>query len=275
MELFFFGSTHQRLFGAYHPPVGQRDRGSGIILCYPIGEEYMRSHRTFLHLAQGLTESGFHVLRFDYFGCGDSEGCFDECDFRRWADDVVTAVDEMRSGSGVSRVCLCGLRLGGTIAAMIDAERHGIDGLILWDPVVQGARYLDELRTNHRNWLRGSFAQPRSISRSASCEEILGYAITESLASSIREVDLLQLKERPAKRVVVLDTQGNSTVGALARHLQSLGSEAYHQLVSAPPVWVKQHDELENAMVPRTVISALVQCAELSCPAKSDQAAMN
>ena len=104
----------------------------------------MRSHRTFLHLAQGLTESGFHVLRFDYFGCGDSEGCFDECDFRRWADDVVTAVDEMRSGSGVSRVCLCGLRLGGTIAAMIDAERHGIDGLILWDPVVQGARYLDE-----------------------------------------------------------------------------------------------------------------------------------
>ena len=261
MEPFFFGNSGQRLFGVYHPPTDPYGRNTGVVLCYPIGQEYMRSHRAFLQLARKLSDSGFHVLRFDYYGCGDSEGSFDQCTFRRWVDDVVTAIDELREGSGVTRICLCGLRLGASVAAF-SAEHQSIDGLVLWDPVVQGANYLRELRAQHRNWLRGSFAKPKWSPRPASTGEVLGFPLTKSLALSIEQLDLLQLRVQLAKQVFLLDTQKQDVVGTLNRHLQDLALETQQQHIPASPIWLKRENDLDNSIVPTALVSALVQWAE-------------
>ena len=49
-----------------------------MVLCYPGGQEYIRSRRAFRQLAIRLSSAGFPVLRFDYHGCGDSSGDDDE-----------------------------------------------------------------------------------------------------------------------------------------------------------------------------------------------------
>ena len=159
-------------------------------------------------------------------------------------------------------MCLCGLRLGSSIAALVGADQQGVDGLMLWDPVVQGGNYLKDLRAQHRNWLHGSFANPPWFFRPALREELLGFPLSKSLALSLQQLDLLQLQMRPAKRVLLVDTQKQDAVSALGRRLQDLGLETQQQYISAPPIWVKQDDMQGTTMVPAAVVSALVQWAE-------------
>lgn len=77
MEPFYFGTPDEPLFGIYHPPVSEPVRDVGVLLCYPIGHEYIVSHRFYRQLSIRLAEAGFHVLRFDYYASGDSGG---ECE---------------------------------------------------------------------------------------------------------------------------------------------------------------------------------------------------
>lgn len=41
METFYFGDPPKLLDGAYHPAQEFNDRGVGVILCYPVINEYL------------------------------------------------------------------------------------------------------------------------------------------------------------------------------------------------------------------------------------------
>ncbi|MBF0509187.1 MAG: hypothetical protein HQK57_09720, partial [Deltaproteobacteria bacterium] len=74
IEPFYFGPSGNRLFGCYHKPQSDCHRGCGVVLCYPMGYEYMQSHRSYRRIADRLAGEGYPVLRFDFYGCGDSDG---------------------------------------------------------------------------------------------------------------------------------------------------------------------------------------------------------
>ncbi len=84
----------------------QTARTCAVVLCYPIGQEYIRSHRAIYQLAVRLSQAGFHVLRFDYFGCGDSEGDFEEGSLAQWTSDIHSAIAEIQERSGLTSICL-------------------------------------------------------------------------------------------------------------------------------------------------------------------------
>src|SRR3954462_10141032 len=66
----YFGAPERPLFGFYHPPAGSRVRATGVLLCNPLGDDLIRAHRPFRHLAEDLSAAGFPVLRFDFDGVG-------------------------------------------------------------------------------------------------------------------------------------------------------------------------------------------------------------
>jgi alpha-beta hydrolase superfamily lysophospholipase len=107
----------------------------------------MTSHWALRRLATQLAKAGAHVLRFDYFGTGDSAGGSDEGTFARWQEDIQSAASKLSELARVSRVSLAGYRLGATLAwrASQSAELKARD-LVLWDPVISGKSYLRELR---------------------------------------------------------------------------------------------------------------------------------
>ena len=109
MNAFFFGRSERSLFGVYHPPQGKTDRKAGIVLCCPMGQEYMRSHRAFRQLANLLSRKGYHVLRFDWFGTGDSMGGSSEFSVRSCLDDLDVAIMELRDNAELEQVSLVGL----------------------------------------------------------------------------------------------------------------------------------------------------------------------
>jgi len=79
----YFGLADRPLFGWFHPPAASLQRPMGVVLCNPIGEDMVRAHRPYRHLAETLAAAGFPVLRFDFDGTGDSSG--DERDPERVA----------------------------------------------------------------------------------------------------------------------------------------------------------------------------------------------
>src|SRR5262245_51695397 len=107
---FYFGSPSHALFGCYHVPQARPRRECGVVLCHSLGDEYIRFHRAYRQLAVRLSQVGFPVLRFDFYGCGDSSGASEEMEVQRWLADIVAAVAEIRHRSGVAKVCLVGLR---------------------------------------------------------------------------------------------------------------------------------------------------------------------
>ena len=66
-----FGPDGQQRLGIYHAPRASVAGEGGVVLCAPIGQEYMRTHRPLRQLALALADAGLHVLRFDYHGTGD------------------------------------------------------------------------------------------------------------------------------------------------------------------------------------------------------------
>ena len=133
-----FGTRQRLLFGLWNPS-GRARRRHGVVICNPWGEEAVRAHRTLRILAERLARTGLDVLRFDYFGTGDSLGSSTSVTLTGCVDDTIIAIEEVSTVANVDSVSLIGLRMGAAIAGQ--AARAGssvIERLVLWDPLSTG-----------------------------------------------------------------------------------------------------------------------------------------
>lgn len=134
------------LFGWFHEAPAALPRDVVAVICAPVGPEYTRSHRTLRHLADRLARQGVPALRFDYEGVGDSTGDDDSPGrIAHWRESIAHAVAHARDLSGRARVCLVGVRLGATLAAL-ESNAARADLVVLWNPVVKGRAYARELQ---------------------------------------------------------------------------------------------------------------------------------
>jgi len=145
MTPLLFGSAEAPLYGVHHPPQAT-PQNSGVVVCYPFGQEYMRAHRACRQLSLLLAKKGFHVLRFDYTGTGNSSGDAEDTTITQWKANVGQAIYELKELSDVSSVSLIGLRLGAVFASLASLDRSDVDRLVVWDPVVSGEDYIAALQ---------------------------------------------------------------------------------------------------------------------------------
>jgi alpha/beta superfamily hydrolase len=195
MEPFYFGSHNRQLFGAYHTPVGA-SKSEGVVICPPLFAEFLRCHTCLRRIAEQLSEIGYDVLRFDYFGTGDSAGRFDETDVHGSLDDIEAAISELVAISGARKISLIGVRFGATLATRVALGRQ-IARLILWDPIVEGASYLEQLRRTHERLLaahRNVFGGEADLD-SGDTRELVGYPVSAQLLASIEAMTLPNLRE--------------------------------------------------------------------------------
>jgi len=118
------------LHGLLHEPEAVQARGVCVLLLSPGIKGRVGPHRLYLKLSVRLVQLGFHVLRFDYHGLGDSEGelsesmladMYNSIQAGRYVGDTVAAMDWMQATTGVSRFVGSGL-CGGSISALATAE---------------------------------------------------------------------------------------------------------------------------------------------------------
>ena len=146
---FFFHNKKAKLFGVLHAPENEEAK-QGFVFCHPFMEEKLWTHRVFVSFARELVKKGYAVLRFDHYGHGDSEGAFKDADINGYLSDINTAIEQLKGEvPSIEHVNLLGMRFGCMTAATISEQRDDIHQLILWEPVIDGARYMQEmLRSN-------------------------------------------------------------------------------------------------------------------------------
>ncbi|RKH37638.1 alpha/beta fold hydrolase [Corallococcus sicarius] len=226
----FFGSSERQLFGMHHPAQGA-ERATGVVLCYPAAQEYMLTHWAFRKLAGMLAREGFHVFRFDYYGTGDSAGAVHEGRVAEWLKDIRHAVNELQDLTGVQRVSLVGMRLGAALAVRAAVEGLSTAGLVLWEPLVEGAAYLKELELlQTRRAARTLFPQP--VVPLEVRQELLGFAFPRALHEDVLALDLTALPAWPSTRTHLVTATPKPEYERLQRHLEATGLPFQHHLVA-------------------------------------------
>jgi alpha-beta hydrolase superfamily lysophospholipase len=255
MEPFYFGPEGRALLGAYHPPASRADRDTGVVLCNPFGREYLYSHRALRHLAQRLSEQGFHVLRFDYSSTGDSDGACEAGDARQWVRDTILAIAEIQERAGLDKVCLIGLRLGALVALHAASGRRDVDGLVLWEPLSSARAYLADLETAHHN-LAASRELPIAEPSPDGATESAGFLVSRGLQDSLLALDeAASALRKPARRALVL--RQDAVSDALAADLAGLGVKSEETVKTAPRTWLGRGAD-GRVVVPGDLLQTIV-----------------
>lgn len=203
---FFFERGPERLFGMLHAPSAEREGVPAFVMSHPFGEEKLWSHRVYVSFARALAARGHAVLRFDYTGAGDSTGITASTSLESHLTDLAAAVATLRARvHSAQYIGLIGLRLGATLAALFaenpppSAASVIRDGpLVLWDPVLDGESYFQELlRSNLATQLAvyGKVLENREVLqeriRRGGAVNVDGYEIGKALFDSCGRRDLL------------------------------------------------------------------------------------
>jgi alpha/beta superfamily hydrolase len=128
------------LRGMIHQPAGVRSRVPGVVFFHGFTGDRMESHWIFIKCARALAQDGFSSLRFDFYGSGESEGEFHQATLQSEIADARAAVRFMQQQKGIdpARLGLCGLSLGGCVAACV-APAVKAKALVLWSAVAHPA----------------------------------------------------------------------------------------------------------------------------------------
>ena len=95
-------------------------------------------------VARALAQHGSTVYRFDYLGQGESDGDFEATTWPSRIADLDAAVHLAHRRTGQMPIVL-GVRLGATLALSAVKRGMPVNGLILWEPVVDAAQYVHQL----------------------------------------------------------------------------------------------------------------------------------
>lgn len=246
----YFRDGEKYLFGCHHLPSVQSKCSGAVVLCHASGNEYYYSHRAMRQLATRLARAGFHCLRFDYSGTGDSAGSDASATLAQWKLDVTHAIDELKRLSRIDKVSVIGLRLGASLAWQSIVEHDVIGDLVLWNPVLTGADLLEQWSTiqSKHNQLLGYDSETPELT------EVMGITLSPTLLDEIRVLEMQPL-HRKEGRILVLDNLNNEAINTFTADAETKGTNISQKIIEDPEVWQQSGE----GIVPSASINIILQ----------------
>ena len=214
-----------------------------MVLCQPLAQEYLLSHRSMRRLGELLAGAGFAALRFDYFGCGDSPGDLTEARLDRWLLDVEAATEQLAESSGCARICIVGLRLGANLALHRGLTDPRIDSMVLWDPVGDMVGYLE------------ADSGTATVARPDSEFALEGFEVTGALVEDLRRMDLSGRAGSVQARVLLIQTEAESSGPTFVSSLEAAGATVEHRPQAGPSIW---KEDINRVVVPHKLLQSMV-----------------
>lgn len=208
IEAFFLDDRSPRLFVTYHPTGGGAGNQAAVI-CAPFFGEYMRVQLALRELSVALASAGQHVFRFDYRATGDSYGESSEVSLTAWGEDLSRVVREARELTGCDQVNLICVRGAAMVALSALGDIGAIGKIVFWDPIWNGAAYLDGLlerkrESNNRNrWLDRESRQDDPL-------DIFGNPVTEQFNREMRQITADDFERFAEHSCVAIATKANA-----------------------------------------------------------------
>ena len=115
------------LAGVFHSP---REKASTcVITCH--GLYSSKDSEKYIDIARRFCGEGLAVLRFDFRGCGESVGLFEDTSVTGRMEDLEDALDLVQE-QGYESVGVMGSSLGGTVAVLTAAKDKRVKALVTW-----------------------------------------------------------------------------------------------------------------------------------------------
>jgi dienelactone hydrolase len=262
----YFKSGRETLFGWLHLPPESSRSARGIVICKPFGYEAICAHGSIRAFADACASAGAAVLRFDYSGTGDSSGSDSDADeIGQWCDDIRAAVKALRHACNVGRVGLLGMRLGALLAALVAAEDSYVEDIIAVAPVVNGRRYLRELRAFQATSSSAAQSPPEDTSAAMhgdqaihleDCIEVTGFRLSKASIDRLATTDLLFLRKRAVSSALILDRSDLPGAKLWADALLEAGTDTRYR---ALPGLLEMIATPHAAQVPQEMIGAVAE----------------
>lgn len=247
----YLGETNAECFALYHPAVGPQ-KPCAVVICNPLGFEAIRAHRPLRYLAEQLSAAGFPTLRFDYHGTGDSTGTDeDPARVEAWLNSLQTAIRTMEAETGATTVCLVGMRMGATLAALAAAE-HAVSHLVLWEPCLTGRAYTREMAIVASASLKALLGGPAADSPGL---EAGGFVLTPETQEQLGGIKLLETRPLGKPDVLVIGREDQPENRTLPDHYVGLGlSCEYHRM----PGYTQMMGAPKDQVVPQATHDTIV-----------------
>lgn len=251
-EPLFFGPKQRPLFGWLYP--SDAPAALGAVICSPLGYEAVSAHSSVRAFAEDAARNGIPALRMDYDGTGDSAGSdLDPDRLAGWLQSIREAVAELRNRTGVEQVCLLGIRMGATLAALVGAEHPDVAGVITIAPVIDVRGYLRELRALA---LAGTHAEPPAWAKvDPELQESAGFALSRATREELSTLHLVN-SPLPAshglRHVLVIDRDDRKGSEAWIDKLRQSGAQVEHQRL---PGYTEMMLDSHEAVVPAQMVA--------------------
>ena len=128
------------LSGVLHlPRETQNEKVPIIVLLHGFVGSKVGEHRLFVKAARKFTEEGYAVFRFDFSGCGESDGDYADVTVTKQLCEVQAVLDYISALKEVdtTNIILIGHSLGGAVASLTASVDKRIRKMILWSPVAK------------------------------------------------------------------------------------------------------------------------------------------
>ena len=254
-RVFHFGRDN-RLFGMLHRAAS----GAGddvLLVAPPLLQEGIASQRALWTLCETASAAGTSVLRFDWFGSGESAGRSDEMTMATLQQDLGDAAGRL-APSGTPRTlalrsaCLPLLAAAGGASAPVD--------LVLWDPVLDGGALVDAWKRQHQEQLQavGRYLPGRGIPPAAS--ELLGFDVCPDFVDALAQADFRRCALPAGSRVLVAAWEIDAALQAFIDIQQGAGVSVQTLVLveGEQPAW-SDPAQFENQAYPRRSVAKLGQ----------------
>jgi alpha/beta superfamily hydrolase len=139
----FLDLNGEQIYFICHEPAHHLARAT-VIIARPFGHERTCAYLTLTRWARFLAISGIRAVAFDYRGCGESSGSFEDFTFKDWEEDFRSIIGICQERFPGNIIILSGLRFGGILASRAFSRQLG-DALLLWNSADSAHSLLREI----------------------------------------------------------------------------------------------------------------------------------
>lgn len=245
---FYIETGRDVLLAWCHLPEKPTDHA--VIICPPVGHEFINSYRGLRHLADGFARVGVTVFRVEYQGVGDSSGLdTDSGRIQNWLSSIEHVHDFIRENCGVKHISLFGLRMGATLANMF-AEKRDVVSLMCWVPVVEGKRYIREMLALQRT------GENAGLEVDSTSLEGGGFLITRETMNELSALSMLKMAPTRAGHLFFFQSDDLPVSNELIQRWSSLHADFQY---ASLPGYAEMMELPHNSKIPFEALDAIIK----------------
>lgn len=191
---------------------------AAVLVLPPCGDEKRAAYGALARLARHLAGAGAAVLRFDYYGTGDSAGESADASLSTMKRDAATAAAELGKLVPDAPLALLGARMGGGLALELAGELGAARAAAV-APVISGHSWLRQERG--RRQLRRSMVRKEMAAAGGAAAEV-------------------EVEEAPLPEGAAEDLDGLPISAKFIEEMEAFDLAAGEKLANAPPALIVQ-----------------------------------